>query len=55
MGRISEFWQLVQRLTGVLLLVCLGLYGLRCLLAGQLVSFDQFEHFFRGLLRYIFA
>jgi hypothetical protein len=55
MGRISELWHFVERVTGIFLLVCFSLYGLRCLMAGQLVSFDQFEHFFRGLLRYIFG
>jgi hypothetical protein len=55
MERLSEFWHWVQKVTGIFLLVCLSLYGLRCIMAGQFMSFDQFEHFFRGLVRYIFG
>jgi len=55
MDRILGLWAWVQKLTGVFLLVCLCLYGLRCLMSGQLISFDQFEHFFKGLVRYIFG
>jgi hypothetical protein len=55
MGRLSEIWQWVQRLTGIFLLVCLSLYGLRCIMTGQVISFDQFERFFRGLVGYIFG
>jgi len=55
MGRISELWQWVQKLTGIFLLVCFCLYGVRSIMAGQLVSFDQFEQFFKGLVRYIFG
>ncbi len=55
MDRILGLWAWVQKLTGIFLLVCLSLYVLRCIMTGQLVSFDQFEHFFRGLLGYIFG
>jgi succinate dehydrogenase/fumarate reductase cytochrome b subunit len=55
MGRIFGLWSWVQRLTGIFLLVCICLYILRCVMTVSLLSFDNFEHFFRGLLRYIFG
>ena len=55
MDYIFGLWAWMQKLTSILLLVCLCLYGVRSIMAGQLISFDQFEHFFRGLLRYIFG
>jgi hypothetical protein len=55
MERLSEFWHWVERVTGVFLLFTLSLYGLRCVMTGQFTSFDEFERFFRGLVRYIFG
>jgi len=50
---ISELWQWVQKIAGVLLMVCLCLYALRCLVALEFIGVDRFGHFLRGLLRYL--
>jgi hypothetical protein len=50
---ISELWLWVQRVAGVLLVVCLCLYVLRCLVAAEFIGVDRFGHFLRGLLRYL--
>lgn len=50
---ISELWQWVQKIAGVLLVVCLCLYVLRCLVAAEFVSIDQFARFLRGLITYL--
>jgi hypothetical protein len=39
---ISEIWHWVERIAGTFLVVCLGLYALRCIVAWDVVSFDQF-------------
>jgi hypothetical protein len=50
---ISEVWQWVQKIAGVLLVVCLCLYLLRCLVTMEFIGVDRFGHFLRGLLRYL--
>jgi hypothetical protein len=50
---ISEVWQWVQKIAGILLVVCLCLYLLRCLVALEFVSVDRFGHFLRGLVVYL--
>jgi hypothetical protein len=50
---ISELWQWVQKVAGVVLVVCLCLYVLRCLVMTDLVSIDQFARFLRGLITYL--
>ena len=50
---ISEVWQWVQKVAGVVLVVCLCLYVLRCLVMTDLVSIDQFARFLRGLITYL--
>jgi hypothetical protein len=50
---IPELWQWVQKIAGVLLVVCLCLYLLRCLVAGEFVGVDRFAHFLRGLVVYL--
>jgi len=55
MDRFFGVWTWVQRLTGIFLVVCVCLYVLRCLMSGQFITFDQFELFFKGLVRYIFG
>lgn len=52
---LVALWQGVQKLAALALVLCLGLYGLRSLSAGQFLTLDQFELFFRGLCRYIFG
>jgi hypothetical protein len=48
-----EIWQWVQKIAGVLLVVCLCLYVLRCCVTADLVSLDQFARFLRGLITYL--
>jgi hypothetical protein len=55
MDSIQGIWQWVQRIAGILMVVCLCLYVVRCVTTGQVVSFDRFDHYMRGLVRYIFA
>ena len=50
---ISEVWQWVQKIAGVLLVVCLCLYVLRCLVALEFIGVDRFGHFLRGLVVYL--
>lgn len=54
MDGISGMWRWVERVAGVFLIVCFCLYVIRCVSSWQVVSFDQFDHFFRGLVVYIF-
>jgi hypothetical protein len=55
MHDISEVWHWTQRIAGVLVVVCASLYIIRCLTTGSVVTFDQFDHFMRGLVRTIFV
>ena len=50
---MSDVWRWVERIAGVFMAVCFCLYLIRCISCGQLISFDQFDHFFRGLVAYI--
>ena len=49
---IHELWEWVQRIAGILLVVCVCLYAVRCVAAGDFVDADRFYHFLRGLVRY---
>lgn len=51
---MSNIWSLIQRVAGVFMVVCFCLYVIRCISGFQLLSFDQFDQYFRGLLGYIF-
>lgn len=53
MDDLSEVWRLIQKVSGILLLVGVSLYLVRCVVGFQIVSFDQFDHFLRGLFAYI--
>jgi hypothetical protein len=50
---ISEAWQWVQKIAGVLLVVCLCLYVLRCLVTAEFIGTDSYGHFLRGLVVYL--
>ena len=50
---ISEFWHWVEKIGGVVLVVCFCLYALRCLASGEFIGMDRFGHFIQGLLRYL--
>lgn len=54
MERMYVVWFWLQRVSGICVLVCLSLYLVRCLLAGDVVGLDEFDWFLRGLLRYVF-
>lgn len=49
----SEIWDRLKSLAGILLVAGLCLYALRCILAWDFISVDQYGHFLRGLLRYL--
>jgi len=49
---IFEVWHWVERVAGILLAACLGLYLLRCIVTWDFISVGQFGHFLRGLLAY---
>jgi hypothetical protein len=49
----SEIWDRFKSLAGLLCVVCVCLYALRCILAWDFISVDRFGHFLRGLLRYL--
>ena len=53
MDGIHEVWQWVQRIAGVFVVVCACLYVVHCVTAGQVISFDQFDRYMRGLVAYI--
>ena len=55
MERMYVVWFWLQRVSGIFAVVCLCLYVLRCLIAGDVLGLDQFGHFMRGLLRYMFG
>jgi CHASE2 domain-containing sensor protein len=55
MPDISEVWRWTQKIAGVFMVVCLCLYVLRCVMAWRFISLDQFDHFMRGLIVYIFS
>jgi hypothetical protein len=54
MDSFSDVWHVIERVAGVFLIVCFCLYLVRCLCGWQILTFDQFDRFFRGLVLYIF-
>jgi hypothetical protein len=48
-------WHWVKQVSGIFLTVCFCLYVIRCASKFEIVSLDEFEHFFNGLVHYIFA
>jgi hypothetical protein len=55
MGYVLEIWHWTQRIAGVLLVVCLCLYLVRCAVAWDFITFNKFDYFMRGLVSYIFT
>lgn len=51
---MSDIWSVFQKVAGVFMVVCFCLYVIRCISCFQLLSFDQFDQYFRELLRFIF-
>jgi len=54
MGYVFQIWHWTQRIAGVLVVVCLCLYLVRCAVAWDFISFDHFDRFMSGLIAYIF-
>ena len=50
---ISDIWHWFQKIAGVLLVVCLCLYAIRCLVAEEFINVERFGHFLQGLLIYL--
>jgi hypothetical protein len=50
---MEDFWGWAQRIGGVLLLVLLCLYIIRCIAIGDVVSLHLFLMYVEGLLKYI--
>jgi hypothetical protein len=54
MGDFFEIYRWYERIVGILVLVILTLYLLRCVTTGGLLSLGQFGDYIRGLFTYIF-
>jgi hypothetical protein len=48
-----EIWHWVEKVAGVLFVVCLCLYLIRCGVAQRFIGIDQFGHFVQGLIHFI--
>jgi len=54
MGDFFEIYRWYERIVGLLVLVLVALYLLRCTTTGGLLSLDQFGDYIRGLFTYLF-
>jgi len=52
---LFEAWHWAERVAGILLVVCLCLYLLRCVVAWDFISVERFGHFLRGLFIYLLS
>jgi hypothetical protein len=55
MDGLLAWWHWIERIAGVVLVVYLCLYAIRCMATSHFLSPDEFIHFLRGLVGYICA
>jgi hypothetical protein len=51
MERMSAIWRLFERFCAIYLLAILGLYIFQSVLHGHVMTWDEYDHFMRGLGR----
>jgi hypothetical protein len=50
---IFAIWHWVERIAGILMIVCFCLYAVRCVVAGGFIGVEAFGHFLQGLIGFI--
>ena len=53
MERFLTVWRWTEHIGGLLLTICFGLFFVRSVATGNLLSFEEFGRFMDGLLHYI--